>query len=108
MKKAQEEYEASLAKEKPLNDQIIADYNSFKALQINSAAATEKAYQDVRNKYNSYFESGYGVVDVQFGESMKNIEKESQASYQALLKIANNTQEMTNLGSILKELLSVK
>ena len=39
---------------------------------------------------------------------MKNIEQESQASYQALLKIANNTQEMTNLGSILNELLSVK
>lgn len=108
MKKAQEDYEASLAKEQPLNDQIIADYNSFKALKINSAAATEKAYQDVRNKYNSYFESGYGVVDIKFGESMKNIEQESQASYQALLKIANNTQEMTNLGSILKELLSVK
>ena len=108
MKRAKEDYEASLAKEQPLNDQIIADYNSFKALQINSASATERAYQDVRSKYNSYFESGYGVVDVQFGESMKNIEQESQASYQALLKIANNTQEMTNLGSILKELLSVK
>lgn len=108
MKKAKEDYEASFAKEQPLNDQIIADYNSFKALQINSASATERAYQDVRNKYNSYFESGYGVVDVQFGESMKNIEQESQASYQALLKIASNTQEMTNIGSILKELLSVK
>lgn len=108
MEKAEKEYEASLEKEQPLNAQIIADYNSFKAMQINAASANELAYQDVRNKYNSYFETGYGVVDIQFGESMKNIEQESQASYNALVKIAKNTEEMTNLASILQELLSVK
>lgn len=108
MEKAEKEYEASLLKEKPLNDQIIADYNSFKALQINAASAYETAFRDVRSKYNSYYETGYGVVDIQFGESMKNIEQESEASYKALLQIAQNTDEMTNLASILKELLTVK
>ena len=108
MKQAQSDYESSLAKEQPLNDQIIADYNSFNALKINAASAYETAFRDVRAKYNSYFESGYGVVDIQFGESMKNIEQESIASYQALVQIAKNTDEMTNLANILKELLTVK
>lgn len=108
MNQAYSDYESSLAKEQPLNDQIIADYNSFNALKINAASAYETAFQDVRAKYNSYFESGYGAVDIQFGESMKNIEQESIASYQALVQIANNTQEMTNLASILQELLTVK
>lgn len=108
MDRAQKEYEASLLKEQPLNDQIIADYNSYKALQINSASAYETAFRDVRAKYNKYYETGYGPVDIQFGDSMKNIEQESAASYNALLQIANNTQEMTNLADILRELLSIK
>lgn len=77
-------------------------------MKINAASASETAWQDVRSKYNQYYETGYGPIDIQFGDSMKNITEESAASYKALLDIADHTKEMTNLGDVLKELLTVK
>ena len=108
MKQAETDYESSLAKEKPLNDQIVADYNSFKALKINAAAAYETAFMDVRSKYNQYYYDGYGAVDIRFGDQLNGIQRESEASHKALMQIARNTEEMTDIAGVLKELLSVK